>query len=124
MAFTDANFVVDQTAYVALPIDRDMNELYVLGFLSSRLIYWYFKNENNEFDNLFPKIKTKEFKNLPLFTATGEEQQPIISLVTQILAAKQADPKADTSVWEAEIDQLVYGLYGLGEEEIRIVEGT
>lgn len=31
-------------------------------------------------------------------------------------------PQADTSKWEAEIDQLVYQLYGLTEEEIKIVE--
>jgi hypothetical protein len=43
-------------------------------------------------------------------------------LVNQILAAKEADPSADTTALEAEIDQLVYQLYGLTEEEIRIVE--
>lgn len=36
---------------------------------------------------------------------------------------KQSDPTADTSAQEAEIDRLVYALYGLSEEEIRIVEG-
>jgi hypothetical protein len=36
---------------------------------------------------------------------------------------KAANPQADTSKWEAEIDQLVYQLYGLTEEEIDIVEG-
>ena len=36
---------------------------------------------------------------------------------------QSADPQADTSKLEAEIDQLVYQLYGLTEEEIKIVEG-
>jgi hypothetical protein len=40
-----------------------------------------------------------------------------------VLAAKRADPQADTSELESEIDQLVYELYGLTEEEIKIVEG-
>ena len=35
---------------------------------------------------------------------------------------KQADPKADTSALEKEIDKLVYELYGLTEEEIKVVE--
>jgi len=41
------------------------------------------------------------------------------------LAAKRANPQADTSPLEREIDQLVASrqLYGLTEEEIRIVEG-
>jgi len=44
---------------------------------------------------------------------------------TEILAAKRADPQADTSGLESEIDGLVAPrqLYGLTEEEIRIVEG-
>jgi len=36
---------------------------------------------------------------------------------------KQQDPAADTSALEAEIDRMVYDLYGLTEEEVRIVEG-
>jgi type II restriction/modification system DNA methylase subunit YeeA len=50
-------------------------------------------------------------------------QEPIIKLVDRILAAKAKDPQADTSALEREIDRLVYGLYGLTEEEIKIVEG-
>lgn len=36
---------------------------------------------------------------------------------------KKNDPKADTSALEQEIDEMVYKLYGLTEEEIKIVEG-
>lgn len=39
-----------------------------------------------------------------------------------ILTAKKANPLADTTALETEIDQLVYELYGLTEEEIQIVE--
>jgi len=39
-----------------------------------------------------------------------------------ILAAKKADPDADVAALEAEIDQLVYSLYGLTREEIAIIE--
>ncbi len=46
-----------------------------------------------------------------------------LNSVTKILAAKRADPQADTSALEGEIDQLVYQLYGLSEDEIGIVEG-
>jgi hypothetical protein len=41
----------------------------------------------------------------------------------KILIAKKSDPKPDTTALEKEIDQLVYQLYGLTEEEIKIVEG-
>ena len=42
----------------------------------------------------------------------------------RILEAKAADPDADTSELEREIDRLVYALYGLTEEETAAVEGV
>ena len=50
---------------------------------------------------------------------------------TSVLAAKKANPQADTSTEEAEIDRTstltcyacMYQLYGLSEDEIKIVEG-
>ncbi len=45
-----------------------------------------------------------------------------IRLVDRILTAKAADPLADTGEQEAEIDRLVYALYGLTEEEIEKME--
>lgn len=39
------------------------------------------------------------------------------------LAAKRAEPQANTSALEGEIDQSVYQLYGLSGDEVRIVEG-
>ena len=60
---------------------------------------------------------------LPVKDISLKSQQPFITLVSQILSLKQSDPQADTSALEAEIDQMVYKLYGLTEDEIKIVEG-
>ncbi|MCZ7638618.1 MAG: hypothetical protein M5U12_22730 [Verrucomicrobia bacterium] len=45
-------------------------------------------------------------------------------MVDRLLAAKARDAEADTSALEREMDQLVYALYGLTPEEIKIVEGA
>ncbi|MBU4321387.1 MAG: hypothetical protein KJ739_09925 [Nitrospinae bacterium] len=60
-------------------------------------------------------------------------QQPFITLVNHILAAKQQPPSspfvkgelsnADTSALEKQIDEMVYKLYALTTDEIEIVEG-
>jgi hypothetical protein len=42
--------------------------------------------------------------------------------VDKILAAKKQNPQTDTSEWENEIDELVYRLYDLTEDEIKIIE--
>ena len=46
------------------------------------------------------------------------------TLVDQILSAKKQNPEADTSHLEKQIDQLVYKLYNLTEEEIKIIESS
>ncbi len=52
-----------------------------------------------------------------------DEQKPIVFLVDEIINIKQANPKADTAALERRIDEMVYELYDLTEEEIVIVEG-
>jgi type II restriction/modification system DNA methylase subunit YeeA len=61
---------------------------------------------------------------VPFVYATESQRIKITSLVDQILTAKKANPNANTSALEGEIDRLVYQLYGLTEEEIAIVEGN
>ena len=51
-------------------------------------------------------------------------QQPLIDLVNKILEIKKGNSESDTSTLEYEIDQLVYQLYELTEEEIKIIEGS
>ena len=48
----------------------------------------------------------------------------IAEVVERIIVAKKANPAADTSALEREIDQQVYALYGLTPEEIQLVEGV
>ncbi len=57
-----------------------------------------------------------------MLNMTLESFQKMEPLVDKILADKKENPQADTGEWEKEIDQLVYKLYGLTEEEVRIIE--
>ena len=115
-------FVIDRSLYIAKPKSEKTDVKYVLGVLASKLIIWLFKLEKNEFDDLFPKIRVEEFKKLPVPNQVNES--PISKLVEQILEVKKNDPSANTISLESEIDRLVYQLYGLTEEEIKIVEGN
>ena len=70
----------------------------------------------------FPQILMTDIENLPIKKIDPVEQKVIISKITQILETKKIDQAADTSSLEKQIDQLVYKLYGLTEEEISLVE--
>lgn len=61
---------------------------------------------------------------LPVKKVPMAEQEPFISTVDNILAAKKENPEADTRCWEEEIDNLVYSLYGLSPEEMNIIKGS
>ena len=115
---------IDRSLYIAKPIDDSYDPRFILALLSSRLMSWFFRHEKNEFDALFPKIRLEEFKKLPIKEASQEKQKPLIELVEKILAAKKADANHDTKDLERQIDELVYQLYDLTADEIRIVEGT
>ncbi len=100
------------------------NLKYILGCLNSKAIYWYFTKmlgcTSGVGTNRWLKFTMEQ---LPIPTATEAQQDKIISLVDRILSAKQSNPEADTTELESEIDRIVYELYGLTEEEVKIVEG-
>ncbi len=77
--------------------------------------------EKNEYDEIFPKNRVEEFRNLPIKQIEEKDQQPFVALVDQILELKKAGK--DTQALEVEVDTLVYRLYDLTDDEIRIVEG-
>ena len=70
-------------------------------------------------------------KQLPIKNTTLTEQKPFIDLVDKILAITKGSDYLENSAkqakvrdYEKQIDQLVYKLYGLTPEEIKIVEQT
>jgi hypothetical protein len=94
---------------------------YILAILNSKLFKFSLLNIYLEGDTF--KSKNQIIKDFPLPKLNGTQQQPLITLVEQILSAKKDNPQADTKAFEQQIDRLVYGLYGLTEEEIKIIEG-
>ncbi|WRC45871.1 hypothetical protein E5L14_07235 [Helicobacter pylori] len=93
---------------------------FLVGLLNSRLLDWLFrKTSTNNHVNLY------ELETLPIPQITKSNKptaDKIIALVDKILQAKEKDPKANTQRLEKEIDALVYQLYNLTDEEIKIIE--
>ena len=59
---------------------------------------------------------------IPIKRIGHTEQNQFVEISERILAAKREGASADTRSLEREIDELVYALYGLTPEEIKIVE--
>ena len=91
---------------------------YLLGIMNSRYASVLLTNLRGGDYHIYPE----HIRNIPIPSASFEQQQSIIDLVNKILAAKKANPQADTSKWERKIDSLVYHLYGLTYDEVLIVD--
>lgn len=96
---------------------------FLAGLLNSKYMRWLYNERVKETGRVFPQVKLEYLKTLPFCKSTSEQQEKIVKLVEQVLVAKKKNPQADTSKEESAIDELVYQLYGLTEEEVKIVEG-
>lgn len=99
---------------------------YLLGFLNSKLIFYYFKNIGHLYSDkgfLLSNQYVEKFPIPKIDSANKALSDEIISLVEQILDSKAKDPTKDTKELESKIDSLVYKLYHLTKDEIKIIEG-
>ncbi len=100
---------------------------YLLGMLHSKLITFAFKTfyAGGGLGESGYRYKKAFIERLPIPQIT-EKNQELADKITdgakQILALKEKDPKANTQKLEKEIDALVYQLYNLTDEEIKIIE--
>jgi len=113
-------YYTDQTVYNLFSRYGNELDLYaVLGQLNCKLLGFYFSRLCLTNPDIYPYIKGIHLKQLPVIFEGAKE---ISCLAKRILKAKRTDAEADTSGLEREIDELVYALYGLTPEEIKIVE--
>jgi hypothetical protein len=97
----------------------------VLGILNSRLVsFWFIHKFGKMQRETFPQFKVNELADFPLPKRRNERTEEIQKLTKHILAAKAQNPVEDTTASEREIDELVYSLYGLTQEEIKLVQST
>lgn len=120
--YDNNSFFINQTCYFLI---HEHNK-YLLGILNSNLIHIYMKSiSSNLGDGAFRWIKQYiEKLPIPKIDSTNKAlSDEIISLVEQILDSKAKDPTTDTKELESHIDSLVYKLYHLTDDEIKIIEG-
>lgn len=121
-------------------VDSKYVPKFILGLINSKLLFWILKKMSNKFRGGWITCTKQYFGNLPIKkidfanSMQVEIYKQIIILVDQMLESKKQLQKAKTEGdknylnrkcerLDKEIDQLVYKLYGLTEEEIKIVDG-
>jgi len=113
--YFDKGYVpIDSISYLTAATNIKM----YLGILNSRLLNIYYKFHYSD-----KNVKPIYLLDLPLPEVSNDNEEKITKIVNEVLSLKEVNSSADTTTLETEIDQLVYELYGLTDEEIRIVEG-
>ena len=120
---------------------RGVDNRYILGCLNSKFINWFYYNKFTNRSSLTVNISARFLRNLPIrridFSNPAEKKihDDLVALVSKMLELnKRLGPIRNTYCNERdellreiertdkEIDNLVYELYGLTEEERQIIE--
>jgi hypothetical protein len=142
-----ASFTFDEeghffkTGYGIILKNQNPSLFFILGLLNSTLLFWYLKLIGTSLRGGYIRFWTKYLEQLPIRTinfsdpADKARHDKMVVLVERMLALhkKRAEVKLDheknliegqIDATDKQIDALVYELYGLTEEEIKIVERT
>lgn len=98
---------------------------FITAILNSKITTYFFSKflSTDTLQGSYSSIYPEDLRQIPI-KENKDIEKKIVIIVNEILTLKSQDPKADTLVLEQEIDAMVYELYGLSEEEIKIVEGS
>jgi len=96
----------------------------VLAVLNSKLIsYWFVYTFNKLQRGTFPQFKVNELEVFPILKDFRNYRDDLLAKVRKIVDVKSKNPHTDISQLDKEINNIIYHLYDLTEEEIKIVEG-
>ena len=85
----EEDFIIDRSLYIALPKNESIPLKLILAILNSNLLAYIFRFRCNEFDNLFPKIRLSEFKELPIILADNILRSRIEKVVNTLLCNRK-----------------------------------
>ncbi|EMB5543853.1 class I SAM-dependent DNA methyltransferase [Campylobacter coli] len=120
---TKLNFYAEATSFIL----TGENLKYLIAFLNNDFVAFIFKTfyaGGNLGENGF-RYKKAFLEKLPIPKINSKNQKladELINLVDEILKAKEQDKNANTQELENKINSLVYKLYNLNEEEIKIIK--
>jgi hypothetical protein len=119
-AFEDSGYYAEATTFLM----TGERLKFLLAILNSKVSEWYFNLIGTTTGMGTNRWKKYKIELLPVKEPSDHHADEIEKLVDHILSTKKQNPTADTSEWESKIDQLIYMLYELTKEEIKIIENA
>ena len=137
----EQQFIVRDNLYTIVPKESvELSLKYLLGLLNSNFLHWYYQNIiNPEAGEALAQVKRGHIAKLPVRTIDFDNPADValhdkmVELVDRMLDWHKQLPdltgealrivNARIERTDREIDELVYRLYGLTDDEVRVVEG-
>lgn len=125
--FDNEFFLLNQKCFILSHQSNNKKELlYLTALLNSNVNFYYFKQIGAKLGASGYEMSKIFVEKLPIPKINSKNQKiadELINLADEILKAKEQDKNANTQELENKINSLVYKLYNLTEEEIKIIEG-
>lgn len=94
---------------------------YLLALLNSRLYFQWLFHRGKRKGKMLEMFQIP-LSEIPIKCVEPAEQRAFIELTDRVLAATHCDPTVNTAGLEKTLDRLVYSLYGLTSDEVKIIE--
>ena len=137
---TTETLIADQLLHTVKPRTSNLDHRFLAAVLGSSSVAYYFRKRFNRTEKTFPEIRVAELSALPIpvldFKKPADKSRhdklvmlvdKLLGLMPKLRAATAESEKAvlqnAVTATDQQIDQLVYELYGLTPEEIKLVEG-
>ncbi|EAL2925250.1 class I SAM-dependent DNA methyltransferase, partial [Campylobacter coli] len=104
---------------------KNLDYKYLMAVLNSSLTWWFLQKTSVVMRGGFYRIKPAYIEKfcIPKINSKNEKlADELINLVDEILKAKEQDKNANTQELENKINSLVYKLYNLTDDEIKIIK--
>ena len=96
-----------------------------MAIANSKLLWWFLKITGDTLQGDARTFKTNYLNPFPLPASVAQDiENDISDLVLKVMEQKKLNEKTDTSELESQIDHLIYLLYELTEDEIKIIENA
>lgn len=113
-------FVCMNNLHIVNTKDEAYSLKYILAIINSKLMNFYYEALNPEKGEALAEVKKQNVEKLLIKIATNKTQLQFITLVDKILTLKSEGK--NTTALEQKIDNLVYKLYELTYEEVKIID--
>ncbi len=120
----DGTFIPGKTTLVVTASEVRVLKI-LLALLNHPLALFYFKERYPASSYNQGTTFTKDMLNdYPVPQISEDASREIVTCVDSIIAIKTNSPQADTTTLEERIEQFIYQLYGLTQEEIALIEAA